>query len=159
MWNCVLKHTFGFLNLRSENPSGFCVRLLSVYHCGWVPLRISDSDFSQNGKPGTRAIPLLSLWLGAIEAQWFWLQPEWEARDYRAIPLLSLWLGVIEAQWFRLWLELEARDREIPLLSLWLGATEDQWFWLQPEWEARDRGDSLLSLCLGASEASDSYFD
>jgi hypothetical protein len=36
-------------------------------HCGWVPLRPSDSDFSQNWKPGTGEIPLLSLWLGAIE--------------------------------------------------------------------------------------------
>jgi hypothetical protein len=50
-------------------------------HCGWVPLRPSDSDFSQNWKPRTGEIPLLSLWLGAIEAQWFWLQPELGAQD------------------------------------------------------------------------------
>jgi hypothetical protein len=50
-------------------------------HCGWVPLRPSDSDFGQNWKPGTGEIPLLSLWLGAIEAQWFRLRPELEARD------------------------------------------------------------------------------
>jgi hypothetical protein len=40
-----------------------------AYHCSWAPLRPSDSDFSQNWKPGTGEIPLLSLWLGAIEAQ------------------------------------------------------------------------------------------
>jgi hypothetical protein len=36
-------------------------------HCGWARLRPSDSDFSQNWKPGTREISLYSLWLGAIE--------------------------------------------------------------------------------------------
>jgi hypothetical protein len=37
-------------------------------HCGWASLRPSDSNFGQNWKPGTREIPLLSLWLGIIEA-------------------------------------------------------------------------------------------
>jgi hypothetical protein len=53
-------------------------------HCGWAPMRPSDSDISQNWKPRTREISLLSLWLGATdmtEAQWFWLQPELEAQD------------------------------------------------------------------------------
>jgi hypothetical protein len=59
-------------------------------HCGWAPLRPSDSDFSQNWKPGTRQILLLSLWLGMTEAQWFWLQPELEARDRGDSPTLTL---------------------------------------------------------------------
>jgi hypothetical protein len=50
-------------------------------HCGWVPLRPSDSDFAQNWKPGTGEIPILSMWLAVIDAQWFWLWPEVEARD------------------------------------------------------------------------------
>jgi hypothetical protein len=56
-------------------------------HCGWAPLRPSDSDFCQNWKPRTGEIHRLSLWLGAIEIQWFRLQPELEARDWE-IPLL-----------------------------------------------------------------------
>jgi hypothetical protein len=59
-------------------------------HCGWVPLRPSDSDFSQNWKPGTGEIPLLSLWLGTIEVQWFGLQPELEAWDRRDCPTLTV---------------------------------------------------------------------
>jgi hypothetical protein len=87
-------------------------------HCGWVPLRSRDSDFGQNWKPRTREIPLLSLWLGDTEAQWFWLQPELEDRA-RVIPLLSLWLGATEAQWFRLQLELEAWDEgDSPTLTV-----------------------------------------
>jgi hypothetical protein len=30
-----------------------------TYHCGWAPLRPSDSDFGQNWKPGTKEILLL----------------------------------------------------------------------------------------------------
>jgi hypothetical protein len=50
-------------------------------HCGRVPLRPSDTDFSQNWKPVsvTREMPLLSLRSGAIETQWYRLQPELEA--------------------------------------------------------------------------------
>jgi hypothetical protein len=59
-------------------------------HCGWVPLRPSDSDFSQNWKSRTGKIPLLSLWLGAIEAQWFRLQPELEAQDREDAPTLTV---------------------------------------------------------------------
>jgi hypothetical protein len=102
--------------------------IYSSYSRGWVPLRPSDSDFSQNWKPGTREIPLLSRWLGTIEAG--------------EIPLLSRLLGTIEAQWFRLQPELEAWDRGDSLLLLWLGAIEAQWFRLQPELEAWDRRDS-----------------
>jgi hypothetical protein len=40
-----------------------------AYHCGWVSLRPSDSDFGQNWKPEIGEIPLLSLWLGTNEAQ------------------------------------------------------------------------------------------
>jgi hypothetical protein len=58
-------------------------------HCCWVPLRPSDSDFSQNWKPGTGEIPLLSLLLGATEAQWFRLQPELEAQDRGDSPTLT----------------------------------------------------------------------
>jgi hypothetical protein len=59
-------------------------------HCGWVPLRPSDSDFSQNWQPMTGEIPLLSLWLGAIEAQWFRLQPELAAQDRGYSPILQM---------------------------------------------------------------------
>jgi hypothetical protein len=45
-------------------------------------LRPRDSDFSQDWKPGTGEIPLLSLWFGAIEAQRFRLQPGLEAWDW-----------------------------------------------------------------------------
>jgi hypothetical protein len=103
------------LRLRSEleaqGPGRF-----PYSHCSWAPLRSSDSA----------RIPLFSLWLGAIEAQWFWLKPELEAQgpgrfpyshcswaplrssDSARIPLLSLWLGAIEVQWFRLRPTLEA---------------------------------------------------
>jgi hypothetical protein len=128
-------------------------------HCGWVPLRPSDSGCGQNWKLGTGVIHLLSLWLGAIEAQWFWLQPELEARDRGDSSTLTvvgchwgpviLWLGAIEAQWFWLRPELEARDRgDSPTLT-WLGAIEAQWFWLQPELEVQDRGDSPTLTVVG----------
>jgi hypothetical protein len=39
----------------------FCIcALIHAYHCSWVPLRYSDSDFDQNWNPGTREIPLFS---------------------------------------------------------------------------------------------------
>jgi hypothetical protein len=139
-------------------------------HLGWVPLRTTDCDFGQNWKPGTGEIPLLSLWLGVIEAQWFWLQPELEARDRGDSPTLTVvgchW-GPVILTWARIgslgperfpythcsWAPLRPSDsdfsqnwkprtREIPLLSLWLGTIEAQWFRFQPELEAQDWGDS-----------------
>jgi hypothetical protein len=133
-------------------------------------IRSSDSDFSQDLNPGTWEIPLLSLWLGAIEAQWFRLQPGFEARDLRDSPTLTVvgchWGPVIPTS-ARIWSpgpgrfpyshcgwvplrpsdsdfsqDLKPGTGEIPLFSLWLGAIEAQWFRLQPGFEARDRGDS-----------------
>jgi hypothetical protein len=66
---------------------------LSTYafaHCGWAALRPSHSDFGQNWRHGTGEIPLLSLWLGTIEAQWFRLRPELEARDRGDYPTLTV---------------------------------------------------------------------
>jgi hypothetical protein len=146
-------------------------------HCGWASLRPSDSNFSQNWKPGTGEIPLLSLWLGAIEAQWFRLQPELEACDWGDSPTLtvvghpwgpviptsartgSLWPGRFPYSHCR-WASLRPSDSnfsqnwkpgtgEIPLLSLWLGILEAQWFWLWAELEARDRGDSPTLTAVG----------
>jgi hypothetical protein len=78
---------------------------------GWALLRPSDSAFSQNWKPGTGETPLLSLWLGATEAQWFWLRPELEAWEWGDSPTLTvdgcLW-KIYEAQWFWIRPELEA---------------------------------------------------
>jgi hypothetical protein len=76
-------------------------------HCGWAPMRPSDSDFSQNWEPETGEIPLLSLWLGAIETQWFrlWLKLEaWNRGDSSTLTAV----GAIEAQWLQLQPELEA---------------------------------------------------
>jgi hypothetical protein len=144
-----------------------------LHHCDWVTLRPSDSDFSQNWKPSTREIPLLSLRLSAmIDAQWFWLQPELEARDQGDSPTLTAvechdWRPVIltsarigslgpgrfpysHCGWVP-WLTRSDSDfsqswkpgtRDIPLLSLWFDAIDAQWFWLWPELEAWDRGDS-----------------
>jgi hypothetical protein len=137
---------------------------------GWVPLRPSDFDFRENWKPGTGEIPLLSLWLGAIETQWFWLQGELEAWDRGDSPTLTVvgchWGPVIltKARIGSLgpgrfpyshcgWVPLRPSDAdfsqnwkpgtgEIPQLSLWLGAIEAQWFRLRPELEVWDRGDS-----------------
>jgi hypothetical protein len=66
-------------------------------HYGWVSLRPSDSDYiGQNWMAGTGEIPLLSLWLGVIEAQWFWLHwPELEAWD----RLDSLTLTMVRCHW------------------------------------------------------------
>jgi hypothetical protein len=89
-------------------------------HCVWLGaiMKPSDSDFGQNWKPRTGEIPLLSLWLGAIEAQWFRHRPVLEAQDRGDSP--ALWLGAIEAQWFRLRPGLEARDRgNSPTLFKW----------------------------------------
>jgi hypothetical protein len=145
--------------------------------CGWVPLRPSDSDFGQNWKPRTGEIPLISLWLGATEAQWFRLRPELEARDRGDSPTLT----VVGCHWGPLiptsarigspgpgrfpyshcgWVPLRPSDSdfsqnwkprtgEIPLLSLWLGATEAQWFRLRPELEAWDQGDSPTLTVVG----------
>jgi hypothetical protein len=43
---------FGILLLRSLTER-------YVYHCGWVSLRPSDSEFSQNWKPGTGEIIII----------------------------------------------------------------------------------------------------
>jgi hypothetical protein len=59
-------------------------------HCGWTSLRSSDSDFCQNWRPGTGEIPLLSLWLGIIEVQWFRLLPELAAWDRGDSPTLTV---------------------------------------------------------------------
>jgi hypothetical protein len=92
-------------------------------HSSWLPLRpshASDSDFSQNWSPGHGEITLLSLWLGAIYAQWFRLQPELEAQDRGNYPTLTAVMGAIEAQWFRLRPELEAQDQgDSPTLFEW----------------------------------------
>jgi hypothetical protein len=90
-------------------------------HCGWASLRPSDSDYGQNWKTETGEIPLLSLRLGVIEAEWFRLWPgaELEARDRGDSPTLIA-VGRHEAQWFRLRAELEARDGgDSPTLSKW----------------------------------------
>jgi hypothetical protein len=138
----------------------------------WVPLRPSDSDLSQNWKPRTREILLLSLQLGAIEAQWFWLLPELEARardqgDFPTLTAVGCHWGPVILTSARIgspgpgrfpyshcsWVPLRPSDsdfgqnwkpgtREIPLLSLQFGAIEAQWFRHRPELEARDRGDS-----------------
>jgi hypothetical protein len=64
---------------------------LTVVGRQWGPVSL---DFNQNWKPGTEEIPLLSQWLGAIEAQWV----NWKAGTGE-ISLLSQWLGASEAQW------------------------------------------------------------
>jgi hypothetical protein len=74
-------HDWGPVILTSARIGSPGPRRFPYSHCGWVPPRPSDSDFSQNWKPRTGEIPLLSLWLGATEAQWFWLQPGLEAWD------------------------------------------------------------------------------
>jgi hypothetical protein len=109
-------------------------------HCSWVPLRPSDSDFSQNWKPGTGEIPLLSLRFVPLRPSDSDFSQNWKP-DTEEIPLLLLWLGAIEAQWFWLRTELEAWYRG-DLLSLWLGAIEAQWFRLWTELEVWYRGDS-----------------
>jgi hypothetical protein len=152
-----------------------------VYHSGWVPLRPSDSDFSQNWKPGTGEIPLLSMWLGANEAQWFRLQPELEACDQGDSPTLtavgchrgpviqtSARIGSLGPGRFLyshcVWVPLRPSDSdfgqnwkpgtgEIPLLSLWLGVIEAHWFRLRPELEAQDRGDSTNLTVVGCHRA------
>jgi hypothetical protein len=116
-----------------------------VYHCGWEQLRPRDFDFSQNWKPGTGEIPLLSLWLGAIEAQWFRLQHELEAQGPGRFPYSHCgWeqLRPMDSDFSQNW---KPGTGEIHLLSLWLGAIEAQWFRLQPELETWDRGDSSIS--------------
>jgi hypothetical protein len=77
----------------SVSDSGFNHILALLLLCcarlwGCVSLRPSDYDFGQNWKPRTREIPLLSLQLGAIEAQWFWLWPKLEACDRGDSPTL-----------------------------------------------------------------------
>jgi hypothetical protein len=122
-------------------------------HCGWVPLRPCDPDFSQNWKPRPGEIPLLSLWLGAIEALWSWLQPELEAQARGDSPTLTAvgchWgpviptlarIGSLGPGRFPYshcgWAPLRTSDSdfgqnwkpgagEIPLLSLWLGTDSD----------------------------------
>jgi hypothetical protein len=62
-------------------------------HCGWAPLP-RDSDFGQNWTPGTREIPLLSLWLGAIWPRDSDFGQNWKPGTGE-IPLLSLRLCAI----------------------------------------------------------------
>jgi hypothetical protein len=122
------------------------------------------------------SLSVISLWLGATEAQWFRLQLELEAWDWGDPPTLT-WLGATEAQWFRLQLELEAWDqgdsptptvvgrhwspviqtsarigkpwtREITLLSLWLGASPSDSDFSQ-NWKAMDQGDYLTLTVVG----------
>jgi hypothetical protein len=73
-----------FARIGSPGPGRF-----PYSHCSWASLRPSDSGFGQNWKPGTGEIPLLSLQLGVLEAQWFWLLPELEARDLGDSPTLT----------------------------------------------------------------------
>jgi hypothetical protein len=119
-----------------------------VYHCGWVPLRPSHSDFGQNWKPGTGEIPLLSLRLGAIEAQWYRRRLELEARHHREIHSHCGWalLRPSDSDFGQNW---KPGTGEIILLSLRLGAIEAQWFRLRPELEARDRRDSPTLTAIG----------
>jgi hypothetical protein len=76
--------------LKAKGPGRF-----PYSHCGWVSLRPGDYDIGQNWKPRIGEIPLLSLWLGASEAQWFRRRPELEARDRGDSPALT----VIGRQW------------------------------------------------------------
>jgi hypothetical protein len=80
---------WGLVILTSARIGSPGLRRFPYSHCGWVPLRPSYSDFSQNWKPRTGEIPLLSLWLGTIEAQWCWLQPELEDQDLGDSPTLT----------------------------------------------------------------------
>jgi hypothetical protein len=165
------------LNLTSARIGSPGPGRLPYSHCGWVPLEPSDSDFSLNWKPRTGEIPLLSLWLGAIEAQWIWLQPELETRDqgethtltvvgchWGPVILTSARIGSLGPGRFPYshcsWVPLMPSDSdfsqnwkpgtgEIPLLSLWLGAVQAQWFWLQPELEAWDQGNSPTLTVVG----------
>jgi hypothetical protein len=54
------------VRIGSPRPGRF--HYLTVVGCHWGPVIPTSS---QNWKPETGEIPLLSLWLGAIEAQWF----------------------------------------------------------------------------------------
>jgi hypothetical protein len=65
----------------------FCVRSLSTMHitvveCHWGQVILTSARI---GSPGQGEF-LLSLWLGTIEAKWFWLQPELEAHGPGRFP-------------------------------------------------------------------------
>jgi hypothetical protein len=150
-------------------PTFFCIRSLSIMcitaigrYWGpaiptsariWIPgperfphpLRPSDSDFSQNWKPGTREIS------PPIEVQWFRLQPEFESQDRRDSP--THWGSVIQTS-ARIGSPGQGRfphplSSDSDFSQNWKPRTEEipppievQWFRLQPELEAQDRGDS-----------------
>jgi hypothetical protein len=93
-----------------------------TYHCGWVPLRPVILTLARIGSPGPGRFPHSHC--GSVPFRPS-VRPQLEAWT-REIPLLSLWLGAIEARDSDFSHYLETQDQEIPLLSMWLGAIVGQ---------------------------------
>jgi hypothetical protein len=98
--NQTLCSTVIFLVLVGETSFELCSlieRYVYIVSLQLGTIEPIDSEFSQNWKPRIVEIPLLSLWLGAIEAQWFRIQPELEARDRGDSPTCTI--TVIGSHW------------------------------------------------------------